>query len=460
VNLDDAYAVLPNFTQQWQKYLSLLPMEDAVFSAWRKAARRFRESPSLTDTETLKQIARDYQQRAERVVSEALTDDPLGKVLFDPQGPFALPKNQEVGFPPDAAARLKSLRDEKGALEAALPHYPEAMAVSDQTPEDLRIHYRGSHLTLGEVVPRRFPKALGGDGAALGFQGSGRLELATWLTQPDHPLTSRVFVNRVWMWHFGEGIVRSVDNFGLLGEFPTHPELLDWLATEFPRQGWSIKQLHRELMRSAAYQRSCRADAGQMQNDPDNRLWGRFTRRRLQVEELRDAILATSGSLDDRLGGSHLTTPNRQYVTSTANVSPDFYRTNRRSIYLPVVRSALYDVFQAFDFADPNVSSGQRQSTTVAAQALFLMNSEFASQQSLLWADALLGDATRDDSARVEEAYRRALGRRPASEELARALRFVSEYAADGTSKDDARRRAWQSFCRALIATNEFVFVE
>jgi mono/diheme cytochrome c family protein len=469
VKLDHAYAVVPTFTQQWRKFLSLLPMEgEGVFQAWREAAQRLRESPGSTGLEELQRIAGDYQVQAERIVAEKQTDDPLGKILFDAQGPFALPKNQEVGFPPDAAAQLKSLRDEKSALEAALPEYPEAMAVSDQTPEDLRIHYRGSHLTLGDVVPRRFPKIISGvgrtasnnsAGVSSDFRGSGRLELASWLTQPDHPLTARVFVNRVWMWHFGEGIVRSVDNFGLLGELPTHPELLDWLATELPRQGWSIKRLHRELMRSAAYQRASRADSEQMQNDPDNRLWGRFIRRRLQVEELRDAILATAGSLDDRMGGSHLTTPNRQYVTSTANVNPDVYRTNRRSIYLPVVRSALYDVLQAFDFADPNVSTGQRQSTTVAAQALFLMNSEFASQQSLTWAHALLDDATLDDSARVDVAYRRALGRLPTSEERTRALQYVAEYA-EGEPSQDMRRRAWQSFCRALVSTNEFVFVE
>jgi hypothetical protein len=337
------------------------------------------------------------------------------------------------------------------------------MAVSESTPDDLRIHHRGSHLTLGDIVPRRFPKVLAGDGAVIGSQSSGRLELAHWLTRAEHPLTARVMVNRLWTWHFGQGLVRSVDNFGLLGELPTHPPLLDWLATEFPRREWSVKRMHRELMSTALYRRSGDVDAAQRDRDPGNRLWGRFSRRRLQIEELRDTILATAGTLDDRMDGTPLTTGNRAYVTSTANVNPDVYRTNRRSIYLPVVRSALYEVLQAFDFADPNVSSGQRQTTTVAPQALFLMNSDFVAQQTLAWADAALANRELPDESRLRALYRTVLSREPQPEELSRAVQFLADYAADVTaeaSSAEGQRRAWQSLCRAILSTNENVFVD
>jgi hypothetical protein len=214
---------------------------------------------------------------------------------------------------------------------------------------------------------------------------------------------------------------------------------------------------------AAAYRRSGRVDAVQVERDPDNRLLGRFSRRRLQIEELRDSILVAAGTLDDRMHGSHLTTPNRQYVTSTANVNPDIYRIQRRSIYLPVVRSALFDVFQAFDFADPNVSSGKRETTTVAPQALFLMNSEFVAQQTLAWADALLSKPAVTDDARLRSIYRRVLGRDPRPDEATKAMQFLADYAADvtaTTSSVEGTRRAWQSLCRALLATNESVFVE
>ena len=212
------------------------------------------------------------------------------------------------------------------------------------------------------------------------------------------------------------------------------------------------------------YRRSGSVEAIQQELDPENRLWGRFPRRRLEVEELRDAILATAGTLDAQLGGNLLPTKNRQYVTSTANVNPKIYETHRRTIYLPIVRSALFDVFQAFDFADPNVSSGQRQTTTIAPQALFLMNSAFVAQQSLAWADDLLSMTSLKDEWRLQRAYRRALGRDATADDLQRATTFLAEYeqrlAAENVAAGEARRRAWQSFCRALLSTNEFVYVE
>ncbi len=468
--LNSAFVPEARFVQQLQVHVSTKAADDdPVFGDWRQAVREYclasaDQAPQQLDA--LKQSATKFQQRADVLLDagkESPSGDALHKTLFAADGPLALPKDQEIGYPAETTAQLKQWRDEKAALEAALPKYPEAMAVSDSSPEDVRIHHRGSHLTLGDVVPRRFPRMLAGAGIDIGSQGSGRLELSDWLTRPDHPLTARVMVNRLWTWHFGQGLVRSVDNFGLLGELPTHPQLLDWLATEFPRRDWSLKQIHRELMGSTLYRRSGEVDASQREHDPENRLWGRYSRRRMQIEELRDTILATAGTLDDRLEGTHLTTANRAYVTSTANVNPDVYRITRRSIYLPIVRSALYEVLQAFDFADPNVSNGQRQTTTVAPQALFLMNSDFVAQQTLAWADAALAQRDMPNESRLKALYRTALGREPLPEEAARATQFLTEYAADvaaTTSSAEGERRAWQSLFRALLSTNENVFVE
>jgi hypothetical protein len=261
----------------------------------------------------------------------------------------------------------------------------------------------------------------------------------------------------------GDGLVRSPDNFGRLGQAPTHAQLLDWLTVHFVASGWSLKELHRTILLSATYQMSAARNESAATVDPDNQWHWRFNRRRLEVEALRDAMLSVSGQLDLSMGGSLLPTPNRQYVTSTANVDPVVYDSRRRSIYLPVVRSALYDVFQAFDFADPSTLSGQRQATTVAPQALFMMNSKFVSEQTRALAIRLLSEEV-DDDTRVHLLYRQALGRVPGPMEVDRALTFVTEQTQSllgkGVSSGDAQLRAWQSVVRAVLGANEFIFIE
>ncbi|MCY2966412.1 MAG: DUF1553 domain-containing protein, partial [Planctomycetota bacterium] len=435
---------------------------------------------------TLRELALRYQQlaleatsrweelqaRAETKSISALSDDVLEafrKFTYDPAGPLATPKNVEELFTASTQMELTAQRAEQKTLEGALPKLPEAMAVSDATPENLRVHLRGSHLNLGAEVPRRFLQVVSlSANQAVNPAQSGRLELARWLTDPDHPLTSRVIVNRVWQWHFGEGLVRSPDNFGRLGERPTHPELLDHLALEFQRGGWSLKSLHRKILLSATWQMSTRFNEQAAEADPENRLWWRFNRRRLEVESLRDSVFAVAGTLDANMGGTLLPTPNRAYVTSTANVNPVIYDPPRRSIYLPVVRSALYDVFQAFDFADPSVEMGHRDTTTVAPQALFLMNSDLVLKQTRVLARRLLDDPV-EDAARVDQLYRTALGRPPRTTETARALAFLDRYTAAAAATDTVaapatntppRERAWQSLCRSVLASNEFIYME
>jgi hypothetical protein len=294
--------------------------------------------------------------------------------------------------------------------------------------------------------------------------------LADWLTRPNNPLTARVMVNRAWRGHFGQGLVRSVDNFGRLGERPTHPELLDWLALRFIDDGWSLKELHRRLMLTATYQMSTAFDDRAAAIDPENRLHWRADRRRMEAEVVRDSILAVSGRLDPAMGGSLLTSKNREYVAGTASVNTANYETRRRSIYLPVIRSALYEVFQAFDFADPSTQNGDRDTTTVAPQALFMMNSQLMLDESRVMAQGLLADAATDDAGRIETAYSRCYARPPNDMERTRALAFVEHYQQAATSQPlpgggtlevgELRLRAWQALCRVLLSANEFIYIE
>ncbi|MFM7150056.1 MAG: DUF1553 domain-containing protein, partial [Gemmataceae bacterium] len=251
------------------------------------------------------------------------------------------------------------------------------------------------------------------------------------------------------------------DNFGRLGERPTHPELLDWLAREFIRSGWSIKHLSRLLVTSATYRQSASSHADDDQKDPDNRLWGRFSRRRLEAEEIRDGMLAVSGLLERTMGGSMLTIPNRAYVTGTGNKNYEDYQSRRRSLYLPVVRSAVYDVLHTLDFPDPSVPSGQRASTTLPTQGLLMLNSPVADAAAEAWARSLLA-AHSSEEARVRHAMRQVHGRTPTPAEQERIRRFLdqAEQAGSVAQASAARPRAWRGLCRVLLAGNEFIFVD
>jgi len=378
---------------------------------------------------------------------------------------FEVPDDADPLFPKTVRSEIQRLRTEIQKQEQSLPKLPRAMAVSDGAPVNVRVHLRGSYLTLGPECPRQFPVVLAGTHQTpVDNKHSGRLELAQWLTRSDHPLTARVFVNRVWRWHFGQGIVGSTDNFGLLGERPGNQPLLDWLAAIFVEDGWSLKKLHRRMMLSKSYQMSSRYDARAALVDPENRLHWRNSRHRLEAEAVRDAVLAVSGQLDRTMGGTLLKIKERDYVTSTANSDPVDYRSNRRSLYLPVVRSALYDVFTAFDFGDPTVMNGDRPTTTVAPQALFMMNSALVLEHTRAMAGALLAHADLDDSGRIQLAYESCYGRSALPSEVLRAQEFLAKlqplYAAQPSNGVTAQQRAWQSLCKALIASNEFIYVE
>ncbi|MFO0798470.1 MAG: PSD1 and planctomycete cytochrome C domain-containing protein [Gemmataceae bacterium] len=370
------------------------------------------------------------------------------------ENPIATPAELRAKAQIDAAgAVVKSLPAAAAALAAAAPELPTAMGVADGTPTDVRVLRRGNHLTPADVVPRRFPLVLAGaTQPALPKGQSGRLELAAWLTDPRHPLTARVMVNRVWRWHFGKGLVRSVDNFGLTGDAPTHPELLDWLAAEFTADGWSLKRLHRRIMLSATYRMSTAHDARAATADPDNRLLWRANPRRLEAEAVRDSLLAVGGLLDRTPGGPALAgVKNRDYLFDHTSKDRTSYASDRRSLYLPVIRNNLYDVFQLFDAPDPAVPTGDRATTTVPTQALFFLNSDLSARAADALAGRVLAAPGLDDAGRVRLLFELAYGRPPTAAEVARVTASVAAFESDG------RRAAWAAVCQAVLAGNEFI---
>jgi hypothetical protein len=342
----------------------------------------------------------------------------------------------------------------------------KAMAVAEGTVQNLRVHLRGSQFSLGPEVPRRFPRVLAGDRQApLDNRQSGRLALARWLTRPDHPLTSRVMVNRIWQGHFGAALVRTPDNFGKTGDRPADPRLLDWLARRFVESGWSIKAMHRLIMLSATYQMSTAHEEQAARRDPENRLHWRMNRRRLEAEAVRDALLAVGCTLDVRMGGTLMDVPNGKEVVDPKTAQPLVkYDSRQRSVYLPVARNVVYDLFQTFDFPDPTVVNGERATTTVAPQALLLLNSPLVIEQAKQMARRLLERQELDEAGRIRLAYERAYGRLPLPDETATALDFLTRYerALQRLHPEAGVRRlkAWQSFCQALVTSNEFLYIE
>lgn len=505
--LASEYGINPDILSQWTDYLrrsrgapaSVLhawqafgtPAYDSL-SEWRSPVARLFEGirPS-----TRKELAAFYQNLFDRAdkawrelqpaapkedgaedanpekangTEEKLADpalEALRQVLYEKFGPFRSPSKSSRYYAVEIRAGLNRLNKELKALEESTPQFPRAMGVADGQIGDLPIHIRGSHLTLGDRVPRRFLRVMAGeDQTSIDNRQSGRLELARWLTREDHPLTSRVMVNRIWRWHFGKGIVPSTDNFGRLGESPTNLSLLDWLAQRFIQEKWSIKAMHRAIMLSSTYQMSTTWDAKAAEVDPENKQFWRMNRRRLEAEEIRDAVIALGEGLDLTMMGSMLTFKEREYATGIKNRDVINYDAKRRSVYLPIIRSSLYDVFQAFDFGDPSVPNGDRQSTVVAPQALFMMNSSLVLKQSQEIAARLLKKAGLDDKGRVRLAYLLALTRLPDENEMTRALGFVGRMEAKlGSGQlnvEECRLRAWQSFCHTLIASSEFIYLD
>jgi cytochrome c553 len=422
-----------------------------------KKIAKWWENPIATPEEQARKAAHDKQvAEAKQAIADIVkrAKDELAKAA----APGAeAPKNPELQFPVEVQADLKKRREELARLEKAAPEIPTAMGVTEGQVTEVPIHIRGSHLTLGPKAQRGFPAVLVSTATNLPADRSGRLELAQWLVQPDHPLTSRVIANRIWRWHFGQGLVPTTDNFGKLGEPPTHPALLDWLAMQLMERGWSLKEMHRLIMLSSTYQMSSNYDSSSAAADPENRLYWRMPVRRLEAEELRDALLTTSGLIDKQMGGSLLHVKNREFLFDHTSKDNTKYDSLKRAVYLPVIRNNLYDVFQLFDATDATVLDGNRASTVVAPQALFLMNGELVDKASQGLADAILECPNQDTEQRLHALYHRVFARSAREAELARAQAFLQKVGANNSP--EAERSAWTSLCHVLFAANEFMYL-
>jgi len=425
------------------------------------ASRTDLEQVALRLQEQLEQLR---QQRAQ--AATAPTEPAAGaagpmtafyQALVSKGGPFRVTqRDDEKLLPAESKAARQKMLDEIAGLEKETEPYPVAMAAVDGGVggtkyagfHDAQIHIRGRYDRLGELVPRHFPRIIAGDNQPPITQGSGRLELAQWITRPDNPLIARVIVNRIWLHHFGQGLVRTPGNFGMAGEAPTHPELLDFLAGRFIESGWSIKAMHRLLVESAVYLQSSHVAAEIVAAEPENRLWGRMNRRRLEAEAIRDTVLSVSGQLDRTLGGPVVRKLD-EYTTS-----------RRRTLYLMTNRSDKTNFRFLFDGADPENVVDQRSVSTVAPQALYMLNNPLALAQCSALVERLMRESPQSDTERIDRAYELLFGRPPTGEERELGLAFLTHLGQRKPEAADPARWAWEAYCQSLLCANELIYVD
>lgn len=369
----------------------------------------------------------------------------------------------------DLGPAYQSLKDSLKQRESERPvRLPQIAALTERpgNPPAHRMLVRGSHASEGREVQPGVPAVLCGSSnvyesklrSAVTKSSGRRSALARWLTSPENPVVARVFVNRVWQRYFGRGLVATVDNFGVSGGRPSHPELLDFLAAELVESGWRLKPLHRLIVTSATYRQSSRSRDDAFALDPDNRWLWRFPLKRLDAESLRDAMLVASGELDPAAGGPYVPT------TSTDEgqlvVKEETPGALRRSVYLQQRRTKPVTVLDLFDGAQMNPNCAQRTVSTVPLQSLTLLNSEFARSRSTSFARRLLSESGSDSSRRITRAFVLATGRSANSEELNAAKEFLDSQRRHYESKPDAEVAAWSDFCQTLFAGNAFLYVE
>lgn len=369
----------------------------------------------------------------------------------------------------DYAAKLDAANKELKETEARLIQLPTIRMINDidATPPPTYLLRRGDPLNPGETVEPAVPAVLAPTAKPFAVPAMAkdakttgrRTALADWLTQPDHPLTARVMVNRVWAGHFGTGLVASLDNFGKSGAAPSHPELLDWLATQFVADGWSLKKLHKTIVMSSTYRQSAAARSDALAKDATNKYLWRMTPRRLEAESVRDGILRVAGRLDATMFGE----PVRTTTKPSGEVVPDHeLAPGRRTIYQLVRRNTPQSLLNAFDAPVMEVNCSRRVTTTSATQALALMNSEFITAQAEHFARRVLDGTEDSDRARIERAFRMALARAPSAKELDRLLTFVQTQTAFYAAQPEAERRlrVYADLGQALLGANEFIYLD
>ena len=388
-----------------------------------------------------------------------------------------------------ATKLLTEARKKRTSVAAEAPNIANAYAVADGTPANTKLQLRGDPKRLGEEVPRHFPVILGGQEVSRDAATSGRLQLAEWITDPMNPLTARVMVNRIWQFHFGRGIVATPNDFGTRGQAPTHPELLDFLASRFIQSGWSVKAMHKIILQSQVWQLSsgssptaeseaaaiivpfrpshdpapAAAMSSNLRLDPHNDLFWKFNRYRLDAESLRDTLLFLGGELDESPAGEHPFPPQHTWGWTQHNPFVAAYETRRRSVYLMQQRLEKNAFLALFDGADPSSSTGVRLPSTTPLQALFMMNDPLAHAQAAKFA-ARVNSMASDEAARVSVAYQMAWNRLPTNEEQLESASFLKQYREKlielKTPADQIEPQTWSALSRALLSSNEFIYVD
>ena len=461
------------------KWVKLLEPEGAPphFDAWMQAkpqelpavAAKYQKEYIEKFDSWVKQVDK-WRERATKAL--AGTGTPPGRPNLDAEkapffhavyfedGPFAVGgKEYEKVYGAQFSKKIEAMKKEEGELKKTLPPEPDmACAVQDGPVVDQKVFVRGDYASEGEPAPKVFPEVLQRPDDPVVEKGSGRLELAQWLSSSKNPLTARVMVNRLWLGHFGEGIVRTPDNWGKMGERPTHPELLDYLASRFVETGWSVKKMQKLMMMSAAYQMSSDPSADAIAADPENRLLSHFNRRRLSVEEIRDAMLAIDGTIDYEMGGTLQKGFGTDGENSNGRLSLNPEKVKRRMVYLPLRRSNLASLLNLFDFGDAVTPMGKRVLTNVAPQALFAMNSGFVQERADVISKQLLTTYPDDPQGRLNEAFRLILNRTPAPDEKDALLTYVAKFRQKYPSRNEAV--AWQSLSHILFASSEFFYLD
>ena len=418
-----------------------------VFEALRKAALTNKAAVARAYGQLLHEVYEESKKPVAGSPGLNAAQRELLVLVTSPESPIWFPRRDT----PDHMSRaekdkwhgLVSALD-KLAINATNPPPARAMVLADlPEPYEPHVFKRGSPARLGDAVPRAFVQVLSGGEPKPFTRGSGRLELAQAITSPTNPLTPRILVNRVWMEHFGEPLVNSTADFGTRSDPPSNPALLDWLASEFIRSGWSVKHLHRVIVLSSAYQQASIGVGGKA--DAENKLLSHFSRRRLDLEAMRDSLLAISGQLDLKMGGRPV-----DAAGDPLNC--------RRTVYGLVDRQDLPAMYRAFDFAIPDQCVERRPRTTVPQQALFALNSAFVMEQArALVALPEIADVKKP-AQRVDALFRCVLGRKPTKQQTESALRFIENATADPQTKNGLT--PWEQFAQVLLATNELLFVD
>ena len=377
-------------------------------------------------------------------------------------GDGKLPVAERIRFK-EVRRALAEAREQRDDYAAHPPPTRTAYAVAEGKPANARIQKRGEPGSEGEEVPRHFLQILGGQPLPKNAPGSGRLELAGWLSDPANPLTARVMVNRIWQHHFGQGLVQTPSDFGTRGRAPSHPELLDFLASRFIEGGWSIKAMHRLIMLSQTYQQASRDQPQGLRKDPNNEWLWKYSRTRLDAESIRDAMLAISGELDSTAPGPHPFPPPSTWDFTQHTPFNAVYEKSGRSVYLMQQRIKKHPFLAMFDGADPNVSTGERPASLTPLQALFMINDPFVHQQSIKLAERLVRSRS-GEADRIRLAYELVFSRSARGAEIRAGQLYLKQFRKKlgslGVPADQRLPMAWSSFARALLGSNEFIYVD